>query len=120
VLIARGHGDRDVDETPYLAKSHGREVTYQHNITSWAEVTAQIEQLAQTVAAELGPEQRPAARVVVKVRYAPFVTVTHGVPLPEPTLDTAVIRQAALTALDLFPDHHRPVRLLGVRTEFSP
>jgi nucleotidyltransferase/DNA polymerase involved in DNA repair len=119
VLIARGHGDRDVDETPYLAKSHGREVTYQQNITSWTEVTTQIGQLAETVAAELVPEQRPAVRVVVKVRYAPFVTVTHGVPLPEPTLDAAAIRQAALAALDLFPGHHRPVRLLGVRAEFA-
>jgi nucleotidyltransferase/DNA polymerase involved in DNA repair len=119
VLIARGHGDRDVDETPYLAKSHGREVTYQQNITDWAEVTAQIGQLAHTVAAELVPGERPAIRVVVKVRYAPFVTVTHGVPLAGPTLEATAIAQAAQAALDRFTDRSRPVRLLGVRAEFA-
>ncbi len=50
--------------------------------------------------------------MVVKIRYAPFVTVTHGVTL------TGTIEEAALAALELFtPD--RPVRLLGVRAEFA-
>ena len=52
------------------------------------------------------------ARVVVKVRYAPFVTVTHGAAL------TQTIEAAALAALDLF-EPGRPVRLLGVRAEFG-
>ena len=61
---------------------------------------------------------RPAARIVVKVRYAPFITETHGQPLAAPTVDAGAIRQAALAALGRFTSR-RPVRLLGVRAEFS-
>ena len=32
VLIGCGRGDAEVDPTPYVARSHGREVTYQRNI----------------------------------------------------------------------------------------
>ena len=117
VLIACGHGEREVDETPYVTKSHGREVTYQRNITDWDEVRRQIGQLAEQVAGELAQEGRPAVRVVVKVRYAPFITETHGHPLAEPTVGTAPIKTAALAALDRFTGR-RPVRLLGVRAEF--
>jgi hypothetical protein len=55
------------------------------------------------------------ARVVVKVRYAPFDTVTHGVPL------AGDFAAAALAALALFEPGvpPRPVRLLGVRAEFA-
>jgi DNA polymerase IV len=118
VLLARGHGEREVDQTPYLPRSHGKEITFQRNITDWAEVRAEIARLAELVAGELASEQRPSVRVVVKVRYAPFVTQTHGQPLATPTVAAAPIRQAALAALDKFTGR-RPVRLLGVRAEFA-
>ena len=53
---------------------------------------------------------RPALRVVVKVRYAPFLTHTRGQRLPAATSDAAAIEQAALAALDRFT-RRRPVRL---------
>ena len=118
VLLARGHGEREVDQTPYLPRSHGKEVTFQRNITDWAEVRAEIARLAELVAGELASERRPSVRVVVKVRYAPLVTQTHGQPLAAPTVAAAPIRQAALAALDKFTGR-RPVRLLGVRAEFA-
>jgi nucleotidyltransferase/DNA polymerase involved in DNA repair len=118
VLLARGHGEREVDQAPYLPRSHGKEVTFQRNITDWAEVRAEIARLAELVAGELASERRPSVRVVVKVRYAPFVTQTHGQPLAAPTVAAAPIRQAALAALDKFTGR-RPVRLLGVRAEFA-
>jgi nucleotidyltransferase/DNA polymerase involved in DNA repair len=117
VLTAQGRGSRDVDDTPYEARSHGREVTFQEDITDWARVTQEVGRLAELVAAELATMERPAIRVVVKVRYAPFITQTHGQPLAGPTVDAAVIREAALAALDRFTGR-RPVRLLGVRAEF--
>jgi nucleotidyltransferase/DNA polymerase involved in DNA repair len=127
ILLARGHGETTVDDTPYRARSHGREVTFQQDLTDWDQVTAEVARLAETVAAELalaepeaeagGDGPRPAVRVVVKVRYAPFITQTHGQPLPEPTVDAGPIRAAALAALDRFRSD-RPVRLLGVRAEF--
>jgi DNA polymerase-4 len=116
VRIARGRSSATVVGTPYVPRSRGREVTYQENLLDWAEVRREVTRLAQRVATEVAAEQRLAVRVVVKVRYAPFVTVTHGVPLAEPTADPALVEQAALAALDRFtPD--RPVRLLGVRAE---
>ncbi len=110
VLLGRGRGDADVDPTPYVAHSHGREVTFQQNIKDWARVGEEVTRLARQVANEVS--ERTVARVVVKVRFAPFVTVTHGVPL------TGTIEEAAQAALGQFtPGRH--VRLLGVRAEFA-
>jgi len=110
VLLGRGRGDADVDPTPYVPRSHGREVTFQRNITDWARVAEEVARLARQVAAEV--TDRPVGRVVVKVRYAPFDTITHGVPL------TGGFEDAASAALAQFPPG-RPVRLLGVRAEFA-
>ncbi len=73
---------------------------------------AEVARLARQVAAEVAETGRPVARVVVKVRYAPFDTVTHGVAL------TGDVAEAARTALAWFTPG-RPVRLLGVRAEFA-
>ena len=80
VLLGNGRGESEVDSTPYVPRSHGREVTFQRNLTDWTEVAAEIARLARQVAAEV--TGRPVARVVVKVRYAPFDTVTHGTAVP--------------------------------------
>ncbi len=63
-------------------------------------------------AAGLGDQRPP--RVIVKVRYAPSLTETHGVRLSSPSSEALVIQQAAAEALG-----RRPVRLLGVRAEFA-
>lgn len=110
VLLGRGRGDAEVDPTPYVARSHGREVTFQQNIKDWARVGEEVTRLARQVADEV--TERAVARVVVKVRFAPFVTVTHGVAL------TGTIEEAARAALGQFTPG-RPVRLLGVRAEFA-
>ena len=110
VLLGRGRGDAEVDPTPYVQRSHGREVTFQQNIKDWAQVAAEVARLARQVCDEVS--ERSVARVVVKVRFAPFVTVTHGVPL------TGTIDEAAAAALGMFTPG-RPVRLLGVRAEFA-
>jgi DNA polymerase-4 len=80
VLLGNGRGESEVDPTPYVPRSHGREVTFQRNLADWTDVAQEISRLARQVAGEV--TERPVARVVVKVRYAPFVTVTHGSPLP--------------------------------------
>ncbi len=79
VLLGNGRGEKDVDPTPYVPRSHGREVTFQRNLADWTDVAKEISRLARQVAGEV--TDRPVARVVVKVRYAPFVTITHGAPL---------------------------------------
>ena len=56
--------------------------------------------------------------MVVKVRFAPFFTSSHGVSLPAPTTEPDAIERAALEALERF-ELDRPVRLLGVRTDLA-
>jgi nucleotidyltransferase/DNA polymerase involved in DNA repair len=119
IQTARGIASADVTGEPYRAKGHGQEVTYQENITDWDQVRGEISRLARQVAADLATEQRPAARVAIKIRYAPFRTYTRGQALPVVTLDPAVIEAGALAALDRLTIRD-PVRLLGVRAEFAP
>ncbi len=118
VLLGRGRGDAEVDDSPYVARGHGREETFQQNIADWSRVQAEVARIAGLLAADLTAEPRPAVRVVVKVRYAPFVTETHGVKLAAPSSRAPEIEQAAAEALGRFPGR-RPVRLLGVRAEFA-
>jgi DNA polymerase IV len=117
VQTAHGLSPSPVESTPYRARSHGRETTFQQNLEDWEQVRTEITRLAAEVAAHIAAEQRPASRVVVKVRYAPFITQTHGHQLTAPTTNSTAIEQAAQTALALFTSR-RPVRLVGVRAEF--
>ncbi len=117
VQTARGLSPSPVDSAPYVARSHGRETTFQRDISDWDAVRAEVARLAREVATDIAAEQRPAARVVVKVRYVPFITQTHGHPLAEPSTEPGPIEQAALAALEEFAGR-RAVRLLGVRAEF--
>jgi DNA polymerase-4 len=118
VQTARGLSPAPVESTPYVARSHGREVTFQRDIGDWDEVRGEVARLARLVAADIAAGPRPAARVVVKVRYVPFFTRTHGHALGAPTTAAAPIEEAALAALGQFSGR-RPVRLLGVRAEFT-
>lgn len=115
--LALGAGDPEVTATPYVAKSHGREVTFQRNLTDWAVVEDEVRRLADRVAADVVDEGRPAVRIGVKVRYAPFFTTTRSKTLPEPTSDKDDIERAAAEVLSWF-ERDRPIRLLGVRAEF--
>jgi nucleotidyltransferase/DNA polymerase involved in DNA repair len=119
VQTARGLGSDEVSADPYVPRSRSRETTFQRDIADWEQVRAEVLRLAAQVTRDVEAEQRPAVRIVVKVRHAPFFTSTHGHTLAEPTSDETVISQAALAALDKFTDR-RPVRLLGVRAEFPP
>lgn len=116
--LALGAGETEVVGTPYVARSHSRETTFQHDLTDPAEIHAQIVELARRVARDVRAEDRPAARVAVKIRFAPFFTQTRSMTLPAPTTEATEIERAALTILARFDDP-RPVRLLGVRAEFS-
>ncbi len=119
VQLARGLDPSPVTAAAYLPRSRGREITFQQNLGDWQEVRREVTRLAGLVADDVAAEHRPAIRVVVKVRFAPFITRTHGHSLAAPTADHAVIEQAAQAALDQF-SMGRPVRLLGVRAEFEP
>jgi DNA polymerase-4 len=115
-MLALGAGDTEVTGAPYVPRSRSRETTFQHDLTDRSEVDEHVATLARRVARDVAAEGRPATRVAVKVRFAPFLTQTHSIALPTPTSDPAEIERAALAVLELF-EHNRPVRLLGVRAE---
>jgi DNA polymerase-4 len=114
--LGAGRDSAAIRTTPYVRRSIGHEVTFQHDLDDWTDVVAQCRVLAQQVAAETRAEGRLCLRAVVKVRWKPFFTETHGRALPAPTDDSEAIETAALEALELFTGR-RAVRLLGVRAE---
>jgi len=117
--LGRGVDASPVDATPYVARGHGRETTFQQNLTDWQQVRQETRSLALRVLEDVRGEGRPAVRVGMKMRYAPFETHTRSLTLPGPTLDETVVVEAALDLLGRF-DSGRAVRLLGVRLEMAP
>jgi DNA polymerase IV len=116
--LALGAGGTDVSAEKYLPRSRSRETTFQQNITARPELENELVGLAERVAGDVASEGRPAARVAVKVRFAPLFTHTRSVTLPTPTSDAGEITAAALGLLDKF-EPGRAVRLLGIRAEFE-
>jgi DNA polymerase-4 len=117
--LGRGVDTSPVDASPYVPRGHGRETTFQHDLTDWAQVADEVRRLAVRVLADVRAEGRPAARVGLKLRYAPFETRTRSLTLPEPTLDEEVVSSAAVDLLGRLDDT-RAVRLVGVRLEMVP
>lgn len=118
--LGRGLSSATVDDTPWVARAHGRETTYQSDLTTELEVTRAIRVLADQVEQDLRAEGRPCQRVALKVRFAPFHTVTRMRKLPEPTYEAVHLAAAALELLAALGDGERPIRLLGVRAEMVP
>ena len=116
VRLAGGRDRSPVVSAPYVARGRSREHTFQRNLEEWDEVRREVASLARQVAGDIAAQQRLTVRVVTKVRFAPFLTHTHGQALPSPTADPDEIERAALAALEKFTQR-RPVRLLGVRAE---
>jgi DNA polymerase IV len=117
--LGRGEGSAEIHAEGWVAKGHGRERTFQQDLTHPDRIRAELARLAREVTRDIEREGRPAERVVVKVRSSSFFTSTHGLKLPEPTSDEAEIVAAAHRALERFELDH-PVRLLGVRAEMAP
>jgi DNA polymerase-4 len=118
VQLGQGVSRVEVRGEPWVPRSRGHEETFAADLTDPGEVRTATARLARQVATDVAAEGRPAARVVVTLRFAPFTTRTHGVTLAEPTTDAGAIEAAALELLDRFTSG-RPVRLVGVRAEFA-
>ena len=117
--VGRGADSSPVDATPWVPRAHGRETTFQADLDDWTRIAAEVRALTARVVADIDAEGRPAARVGLKVRFAPFLTVTRSLTLPEPTGDGETLAEAAVSLLERV-DHDRAVRLLGVRLEMVP
>ena len=117
--LGRGLGATVIDDTPWVARAHGRETTYQANLLEPGEIDIALRTLSEQVIEDIRREGRACARVHLKVRFAPFFTTTRIRKLTEPTFDPEVV---AATAIDLLRGlgDDRPIRLLGVRAEMVP
>ena len=119
--IGRGVDTSPVDATPWVARAHGREETFQADLADRDAIDRACRDLTRRVVADIDAEGRPAARVALKVRLRPFTTLTRSLTLPTPTNDVEVLADAAVSLLDrvealVEPDGAvRPVRLHGVR-----
>ena len=114
--LGHGIGSAVVDDSPWIARGHSRETTYQQNLTTQAEVEEAVRVLASQVFDDTVREGRPVFRVTLKVRYAPFFTQTKASKLRAPTVERADVVDAAV-ALARRLEPGREVRLLGVRAE---
>ncbi len=114
--LGRGIGSAVVDDSPWIARGHSRETTYQRNLTTPDEVRDAVRELADQAFDDTAKEGRPVFRVTLKVRYAPFFTQTKARKLRAPTSDRDEVVAAAV-ALAATLDPEREVRLLGVRAE---
>ncbi|WP_345750252.1 DNA polymerase IV [Microbacterium rhizophilus] len=112
-----GIGPTAVDDTPWVARSHSRETTYQRNLTTRGEVADAVRVLAEQAFEDCAAEGRAVIRVHLKVRYAPFETRTLGRKLSAPTLRREDVVDAVLALGATLED--REVRLLGVRAEMQ-
>ncbi|ALX66739.1 DNA polymerase IV [Microbacterium sp. XT11] len=116
--LGAGTGPAVVDDSPWVARSHSRETTYQQNLTTPEQVADAVRGLAASAFDDCAAEGRPVVRVHLKVRYAPFETKTFGRKLAAPTTRRDDVVDAAL-ALSATLDPTREVRLLGVRAEMA-
>jgi DNA polymerase-4 len=116
--LGRGVDTSPVDATPWVPRGRGHEVTFQQNLTDWAEVDEELRKLAVAVADDVRELGRPILRVVLKVRYAPFFTKHRSKKLPQPTNDADTFA-AAVLALAAGLERDRAVRLIGVRAELA-
>lgn len=113
--LARGDGTSVVDATPWVARGHSRETTFQHDLTEAAQVADAVRELTARVLEDVAAEGRPVIGLTLKVRYAPFVTKTHARKIPETFDRDEILAQALDLAAAI--EAGRPIRLLGLRAE---
>ena len=115
--LGRGDGTSVVDDTPWVARGHSRETTFQTDLTDPTQVRDAVRDLAAQVLEDVAAEGRPVVGLTLKVRYAPFTTTTHGKKIPE-TVDRDVVLAQALDLAGAI-DPGRAIRLLGLRAEMA-
>ncbi|GAA2044741.1 DNA polymerase IV [Agromyces tropicus] len=113
--LGRGEGTRIVDDTPWVARGHSRETTYQQDLADPAEVESALRELTARVLDDVAAEGRPVVGLTLKVRYVPFTTKTFSHRLAATTDRDLVLRE--VLALAAKRDPERAVRLLGLRAE---
>jgi DNA polymerase IV len=117
--IGRGVSDGAVSAEPWVPRAHGRETTFQEDLDDWDRIADEVRALTRQVKDDIDREGRLAARVGLKLRYRPFITISRSLTLETATNDPDELAAAAVSLLDRV-EKDRPVRLLGVRLEMVP
>ncbi len=118
LALARGEDVRPV-VTERAPKSIGRETTFPEDVAERETVRATLVALLDHVASRLRREGLRARWLTLKVRFAPFRTVTRRRTLAAPTDATAALLKAALALWEDVTDP-TPIRLIGVSaSDFS-
>jgi DNA polymerase-4 len=115
--LGRGDGAREVDDTPWVARGHSREITFQRDLTERGQIDDAVRELAAHVLEDVAAEGRPVVGLTLKVRYAPFMTKTYARKIPETSDPEEVMARALELMGKIEPD--RPIRLLGLRAEMT-
>jgi DNA polymerase-4 len=115
--LGRGDGARTVDDTPWVARGHSRETTFQRDLTEPGQVDDAVRELAAHVLEDVAAEGRPVIALTLKVRYAPFITKTYARKIPETSDPGEVLARALDLVAKIEPG--RPIRLLGLRAEMA-
>ncbi len=115
--LGRGDGTSVVDDTPWVARGHSRETTFQQDLTEAAEVDDAVRELTAHVLEDVAAEGRPVIGLTLKVRYAPFFTKTHAKKIPETSDPEEILARALDLAAEI--EAGRPIRLLGLRAEMA-
>ncbi|QIM21356.1 DNA polymerase IV [Phycicoccus sp. HDW14] len=117
--LGRGEGSAEVDDTPWVARGHSRETTYQTNLATPDEVREAVRVLTDQVLEDVRREDRPVVRIGLKIRYAPFFTVNRSRKLPTVTAEAGPVHEVVQALLADHLEEGREVRLLGVRAEMT-
>ncbi|MFE4727116.1 DNA polymerase IV [Microbacterium sp. NPDC056736] len=115
--LGRGDGSAVVDDTPWVARGHSKETTFQVDIVDPQEIEDAARRLLDQVLDEVAGDDRPVVGLGLKVRYAPFLTKTFTKKIPT-TSDRAVVVERALELVAKI-EPGRPIRLLGLRAEMA-
>ena len=115
--LGRGDGAGVVDDTPWVARGHSRETTFQRDLTEPAQVQDAVRELTARVLADVRIEGRPVIGLTLKVRYAPFETTTRARTIAATADPTDILTQVLDLAAGI--EASRPIRLLGLRAEMA-
>jgi DNA polymerase-4 len=115
--LGRGDGTSVVDDTPWVARGHSRETTFQQDLSDPAQVEDAVRELAAHVLEDVVAEGRPVIGLTLKVRYAPFLTTTQGKKIPGTFDRNEILARALELAAGI--EAGRPIRLLGLRAEMA-
>ena len=115
--LGRGDGASVVDDTPWVARGHSRETTFQQDLTDPVQIADAVQSLALRVLTDVMAEERPVVGLTLKVRYAPFFTKTHARKIPATSDRNEILALTAELATEI--EAGRPIRLLGLRAEMT-